>query len=62
MAVAARQIDEGRKKVCKATLSLSLLLQTARGGLHGRDLCGSSDIWRADCTDHGKTFISKDVP
>lgn len=26
-------------------------------GLCGGDLCGSSDIWRADGTIHGKTFV-----
>lgn len=48
--------------MCKATLSHSLLLRTAWGPLRGGDLCGSSDICRADCTDRGKSFISKDGP
>lgn len=47
--------------MCKATLSHCPSLQTAQGRLHGGDLCGSSGIWKVDCTDHGETLISKDV-
>lgn len=56
----ARKIDEGRKcakLLCHILHYCKLHWAGGEAGLCGGDLCGSSDIWRADGTIHGKTFV-----